>query len=131
MMAGKGAEAVVIVERTLEEHPDDPEWREAARAVLSYGVPGFHRSMLADAPRNDFYAQAIRATVRPGDVVLDIGTGSGLLAMLAAQAGAARVVACEANPALAATAREIVRRNGFADRIEISTDPRRSPAGRT
>ncbi|HEX8225300.1 MAG TPA: 50S ribosomal protein L11 methyltransferase [Allosphingosinicella sp.] len=119
MMAGKGAEAVVIVERTLEEHPDDPEWREAARAVLSYGVPGFHRSMLADAPRNDFYAQAIRATVRPGDVVLDIGTGSGLLAMLAAQAGAARVVACEANPALAATAREIVRRNGFADRIEI------------
>jgi SAM-dependent methyltransferase len=119
MMSGKGAEAVAIVERVLEEHPDDPLWRAAAQAVLSNGVPGYHRSMLADAPRNDFYARAIRETVRPGDVVLDIGTGSGLLAMLAAQAGAAKVVACEANPALAATAREIVKRNGFGDRIEI------------
>ena len=119
MMAGKGAEAVAIVERTLEEHPGDPEWREAGRTVLSYGVPGFHRSMLADSARNEAYARAIRESVRPGDVVLDIGTGSGLLAMMAAQAGAARVVACEANPALAATAREIVGRNGFGDRIEI------------
>jgi SAM-dependent methyltransferase len=119
MMAGKGAEAVAIVERTLEDHPDDPEWREAAQAVLSYGVPGYHRSMLADAARNDLYARAIRETVEPGDVVLDIGTGSGLLAMMAAQAGASKVVACEANPALAATAREIVKRNGFGDRIEV------------
>lgn len=119
MMSGKGAEAVAIVERAIEDHPDDPQWREAARAVLSCGVPGFHRSMLADSFRNDAYARALRATVRPGDVVLDIGTGSGLLAMMAAQAGASRVVACEANPALAATARKIVERNGFADRIEI------------
>lgn len=121
MTAGKGAEAVAIVERALQDHPDDREWREAARTVLSYGVPGFHRSMLSDAVRNDFYARAIRETVRPGDVVLDIGTGSGLLAMMAAAAGAAKVVACEANPALAATAREIVERNGFGDRIEIVT----------
>lgn len=119
MTAGKGAQAVAIVERALEDHRDDPEWREAARAVLSHGVPGFHRSMLADAVRNDAYARAIRETVRPGDVVLDIGAGSGLLAMMAAQAGAGRVVACEANPALAATARRIVELNGFADRIEI------------
>ena len=119
MMAGKGAEAVAIVERALEDHPDDPEWREAARAVLSYGVPGYHRSMLADAARNEAYARAIRESVEPGDVVLDIGTGSGLLAMMAAQAGAAKVVACEANPALAATARDIVERNGFGDRIEV------------
>ncbi len=119
MMSGKGAEAVAIVRRALEDHPDEPEWREAARAVLSYGVPGFHRSMLADAPRNDFYARAIRETVRPGDLVLDIGTGSGLLAMMAVEAGAGRVVACEANPALAATAREIVERNGFGGRIEV------------
>lgn len=119
MMAGKGGEAVAIVERTLEDHPDDPLWREAARTVLSYGVPGFHRSMLADAVRNDAYARAIRETVTPGDVVLDIGAGSGLLAMLAAEAGAGKIVACEANPALAATAEEIVRRNGFGDVIEV------------
>lgn len=119
MMAGKGAEAVAIVDRALEGHPGDPDWRDAARTVLSYGVPGYHRSMLADEARNDLYARAIRATVRPGDLVLDIGAGSGLLAMMAARAGAAKVVACEANPALAATARRIVERNGFDDRIEI------------
>jgi type II protein arginine methyltransferase len=119
MMGGKGREAVAIVERTLEDHPDDPIWREAAQTVLSYGVPGYHRSMLADSARNDAYGRAIREIVTPGDLVLDIGAGSGLLAMMAAEAGAGRVVACEANPALAATAREIVRRNGFGDRIEV------------
>lgn len=119
MMGGKGAEAVAIVERSLEDHPGDPLWIEAARTVLSHGVPGYHRSMLADTVRNDAYAAAIREVVAPGDLVLDIGAGSGLLAMMAARAGASRVVACEANPALAATAREIVRRNGFADRIDV------------
>ena len=119
MGSGRGGQAVALVERLLEEHPGDPMWLEAARAVLSHGVPGFHRSMLADAARDDAYARAIRETIVPGDLVLDIGAGSGLLAMMAAEAGAARVVACEAHPALAETAREIVRRNGFAETIEI------------
>jgi len=57
--------------------------------------------------------------VRPGDRVLIIGTGSGLLAMMAAHAGAASVVSCEANPAVAAMAAEIVAANGFADRIRV------------
>lgn len=119
MASGKGGQAVAIVERVLEEHPGDPIWHEAARTVLSHGVAGFHRSMLADSDRNDAYARAIRETVAPGDVVLDIGTGSGLLAMMAAKAGAAKVIACEANPALAATAREIVRRNGYGEIVEV------------
>jgi type II protein arginine methyltransferase len=119
MMAGKGGEAVAIVERALQDHPDDPLWLEAAQTVLSYGVPGYHRSMLADSARNEAYAGAIREIVSPGDLVLDIGAGSGLLSMMAAQAGARKVVACEANPALASTAAEIAKRNGFGDRIEI------------
>lgn len=117
--AGQGDKAVAIVERMLEEHPGDRLWSEAGRAILSHKVPGFHRSMLADRARNEAYESAIRATVRPGDLVLDIGAGSGLLAMMAARAGAARVVACEADPLLAATAREIVGRNGYGDVVEI------------
>jgi type II protein arginine methyltransferase len=56
----------------------------------------------------------------PADVhVLDIGTGTGLLAMMAARAGAGRVTACESVGPLAEIARDIVARNGFADRITV------------
>jgi len=50
--------------------------------------------------------------------ILEIGTGAGLLSLLAARAGA-NVITCEANPVVAAAAREIARRNGLADRITI------------
>jgi SAM-dependent methyltransferase len=52
-------------------------------------------------------------------LVLDIGTGTGLLAMMAARAGAREVVACEMDHHLAEMAREIVALNGFADRIRV------------
>lgn len=117
--SGQGGKAVAIAERMIEDHPGDKLWSEAGQAILSHKVPGFHRSMLADLARNRAYESAIRSSVRPGDLVLDIGAGSGLLAMMAARAGAARVVACEADPLLAATASEIVGRNGFADVVEI------------
>jgi hypothetical protein len=51
--------------------------------------------------------------------VLEIGTGSGLLAMMAARAGAGTVVTCEANPAVAAAARDVIAANGLADRIRV------------
>lgn len=47
-----------------------------------------HEKMLADPVRVDTYAQAIQKLVKPGDVVVDLGTGSGVLAMLAARQGA-------------------------------------------
>jgi type II protein arginine methyltransferase len=61
-------------------------------------------------------------------IVLDIGSGSGLLAMIAARANAKSVVSCEMNPTIAELARETVELNDYADRIKIinkkSTDLR-------
>lgn len=54
-----------------------------------------HRSLLADEVRVSGYAAAIAATVRPDDVVLDLGSGTGILAMLASRAGARRVFGIE------------------------------------
>jgi protein arginine N-methyltransferase 1 len=74
-----------------------------------------HRHYLGDAPRVRAFAAAIRRVVRPGDVVIDLGAGSGVLGLLACQAGAARVYAIDSTPALE-LARALATANGVADR---------------
>ena len=75
-----------------------------------------HRQYLADTPRLDAFDAALRATVTPGDVVLDLASGTGILGLLACQAGASRVYAIEVG-GIVELAREIARVNGFGDRI--------------
>lgn len=85
------------------------------------GILHYHASLLADADRVDRFREAIHEVVRPGDVVVDIGSGTGLLAYLACQAGAARVFAIEEGP-IVNLAGEISLVNGFADRVEFFND---------
>jgi protein arginine N-methyltransferase 1 len=80
-----------------------------------YSVADFG-AMMADGPRVEAYAEALRRTVRPGSVVLDIGAGTGLFAMLACRCGAGRVYAVEVSEVIQ-LAREIAAANGFGDRI--------------
>lgn len=81
----------------------------------------YHASLLADEDRVDRLRAAIHEVVRPGDVVVDIGTGTGLLAYFACQAGAARVFAIDDGPVID-LARELARLNGFDDRVEFFHD---------
>jgi type II protein arginine methyltransferase len=74
--------------------------------------------MMDDSKRNETYEAAIRRAA-PGKRVLDIGTGAGLLALMAARAGAAKVTTCEAVSLIAARAREIIAQNGLSDRITV------------
>jgi type II protein arginine methyltransferase len=119
MGSGQGDKAVEIFRTLRAERPDDVDLLSAERAVLAHGIPQWHAKMLGDTVRNDCYERALQRAVRPDSIVLDIGSGSGLLAMMAARAGAKHVYTCEAVPAVAATAREIVAANGFADRITV------------
>src|SRR5688500_14466350 len=75
-----------------------------------------HREYLTDAPRIAAFRRAIHATVRPGDVVLDLACGTGILGLMACEAGAARVYAID-DGEIIEIARAIARANGFADRI--------------
>lgn len=119
MAAGKtGGLARALTEKALALHGADPLWQALAGTVLLHEVPDYHVRMLRDGLRNAAYRAAIERFA-PGRVVLDIGTGSGLLAMMAARAGAAKVYACEANAMLAAAARAVIATNGLADRITV------------
>ena len=75
-----------------------------------------HRQYLADTARLDAFDAALRATVQPGDVVLDLASGTGILGLLACKAGAGRVYAIEMG-GIVELARELARANGFGDRI--------------
>jgi SAM-dependent methyltransferase len=81
-------------------------------SVLSYG------QMAADGVRMDAYARAIKQTVRPGSVVVDLGCGTGIMSLLALRAGARRVHAVDMDPAVW-VARELAAENGYADKLEV------------
>lgn len=85
-----------------------------------YSITGYGK-MIADSIRTGAYASAIGRAIKPDSVVLDIGTGIGILAMLACQFGARRVYAIEPDEAIQ-VAREIAAANGFTDRIEFIQD---------
>jgi protein arginine N-methyltransferase 7 len=99
--------------------PDDADVASIARELIADEVPSWHNNMLRDERRNRAFEAAIKRAVRPESRVLDIGAGTGLLAMMAARAGAGRVVSCEMNPAVADVATEIVALNGYADRVRV------------
>ncbi len=77
-----------------------------------------HRSMICDRVRTEAFERAIKAVVRPGDVVLDVGAGSGILSLFAAQAGATRVYAVE-RTTVAVLAQDLAEANGFGEVIEV------------
>jgi len=79
----------------------------------------FHLRMLTDSVRMEAYSRAIESTVRPGDVVVDLGSGSGILGLLAARAGASRVFCVEKDEYMVQRARRIVHDNGFDGIVEF------------
>lgn len=96
---------------------------EAAEPYLrpdssNYDGAAIHVAMLNDRARVAGFLVGIREVVRPGDVVLDLGTGIGVFAIAAAQAGARHVYAVEAG-AIGRLARANFAANGLADRITL------------
>jgi type I protein arginine methyltransferase len=80
-----------------------------------YSIAGYGE-MIADHVRMTAYSDALSRSVNPDSVVLDIGTGAGILALLACKFGAKRVYAIEPADAIQ-TAREIAVANGYSERI--------------
>ncbi len=76
-------------------------------------------SLLGQRNRLDKFDQAIHRVVKKGDYVVDIGTGSGILAILAAKAGAGRVTAIDVNLETLLYAKKAVTMNDLEPIIDF------------
>ena len=74
--------------------------------------------MILDRGRMDAYVRALRQSVKPGSVVVDLGCGPGLFALMACHLGARRVFAIDPNNVIQ-VGRDAAREHGFGDRIEF------------
>lgn len=101
----------------LEKDDNYDYYQEVARSAFA--------DMLHDTERNQKYSAAIKEAIDVTKLqgkkanVLDIGTGTGLLAMLAARHRADSVVTIEAFSPISHIARKIIESNGFGDKIKI------------
>ncbi|MGI9066674.1 MAG: 50S ribosomal protein L11 methyltransferase [Pyrinomonadaceae bacterium] len=91
---------------------------ELIAAPSGFDASPIHAAMLNDRARTASYLAGIAEVVRPGDVVVDIGTGTGILAMAAARAGAERVYAIETS-SIGKLAQANFEANGLTDRITL------------
>jgi precorrin-6B methylase 2 len=96
----------------------DPATRGGEDATHGWVRPHVHLQMLDDRARTDGFLRALRATVKPDDVVVDIGTGTGILATCAAKAGARHVYAVESS-GIAEVAARMFETNGVAERVTL------------
>lgn len=86
--------------------------------LINKNLPHWHIPMLNDVERNDFYKKMINRHVK-GKMVFEIGTGVGLLAIMAAEAGATHVHTCEMNELMYLLAYRNISRSKYKDKITL------------
>lgn len=116
---GEAARARALCDRALAQAPDDGEVRAIHHEVFSAGIGDWYFGMVRDETRYAAMDRVLRRALSGGGRVLEIGAGVGLLAMMAARAGADEVITCERDGAVADAARAVVAANGLRDRVTV------------
>ncbi|KAJ6818497.1 putative protein arginine N-methyltransferase 3 [Iris pallida] len=95
----------------------------------AYGSFGIHREMISDKVRTDAYREALlhNPSLMKQATVLDVGCGTGILSLFAAQAGASRVISVEASAKMASVATQIAKDNGLLSEQSEKGEGNRSP----
>lgn len=115
----RGGEAIQLCRNALEVQPSLLTAKLGITWVLSQMIPAWHLPMMNEWDRNNAYYLGMQSAIAPEKSVLEIGTGSGLLSMMAAKLGARAVVTCEAVSLIAETAQKIVEHNKYQDCIRV------------
>ena len=118
-LSNKGKKETAAQLELLLIENDEPEALHHWRVEQNARAPANQFLLINDPRRTQALREALAAVVTPGCTVLEIGTGSGILAILAAQAGAGLVVTCEHQPLMAKIARKIVRDHGLEDTVKV------------
>jgi tetratricopeptide (TPR) repeat protein len=119
----QASQAMELCRDILRIHPDMLMAKLGVDWILSKLVPIWHAPMMNEQERNGAYYDGLKSVVTPEKVVFEIGTGSGLLAMMAAKLGAKKVFTCEAVGLIAETAGKIIKRNNYQDKITVLSKP--------
>ncbi len=112
-------EALIYYRQVLAISPQNIAAQQGAYLSLTRTVPEWHVPMMNEQNRNQAYFDALKAVVKSDSNVFEIGTGSGLLAMMAAKLGAKQVNTCESVPLIAETAQQIIADNQFEKTINV------------
>lgn len=115
-----GEDGLSVLEDLVDAGMLVPEGHQGDTSVFFGFFSGMdvHRNMLADQERLSKYREAIFEVVKPGDVVIDAGAGTGILSIYAAQAGAKKVYAID-NSEMAYVIPRLAAENGFQDVIQV------------
>lgn len=98
------------------EYEPQQVWLPSSESLTDWGA-GFHALMLNDHIRMTAFREAIGESVEPGMTVLDLGTGTGVLAQWALEAGAARVYGIDLDQDVLGTAVDRLTAAGHGDRF--------------
>jgi ribosomal protein L11 methyltransferase len=109
------------VGRRFVVHPDatSPPGDDSPEAPISLWIPPGRAFGTGDHATTRLCLEYLERCIAPGHHVLDVGTGSGILAVAAVRLGASRVAAVEVDPDSARVARENFRRNRVSHRVEL------------
>ena len=88
--------------------------KASAKLVAAWHVP-----MMNDDLRNKFYYSALKSAINNQSSILEIGTGSGLLSIMAANLNPREVNTCETNQLIADCAEEVIKENNLQNKINV------------
>ena len=105
-----------MTDKPYTPYTHEQPWLPFSEALFEWDED-FHQLMLNDNIRMQCYKKAIQETVQPGDIVVDLGTGTGVLSRWALEAGASQVYGIDMDKEVLAKATQSISEAGFGDQF--------------